>query len=123
MPAVGEAFCKIKDKCGERAVEVLEEINRLMDKVITIRYIRDGQATFDIAKKISEYREDDRDRISPMDALIVAAATTDPDCNVFFTTDSTLLSDTKITEIISGYRDAEKYKPLCIRDIAELIKA
>ena len=123
MPALGEAICKIRDKCKDRASDVLLEMNRLMDKgIITPYYIQNAQETYGLASRVSIETEDDRDQISPMDALIVAAAAVDPKCSVLYTTDSTILTDVTLSEMIDGWREDKGYKNLAIQDISGIIK-
>ncbi|MBO4552225.1 MAG: hypothetical protein J5673_03395 [Candidatus Methanomethylophilaceae archaeon] len=122
MPSLGESFCKIKDKCKGYELEIMEEINRLLDKTICVRYIRDAQETFGLAKRLSEDVDDDRNRVSPMDALIIATATVDPDCTTLYTTDSLLLSDARISEIINDWRENRGYRPMIIGEVYEIIK-
>ena len=122
MPALGEVICKVKDKCDGRESEIMTELYRLLDNTIHIRYIRDASDTFGLAKAFSKDVSDDRNRISPMDALITATATVDPDCSVLYTTDSILLSDARVSEIIDDWRCNNEYGSMSIRDVSDIIK-
>ncbi len=56
-----------------------------------------------------------------MDALIVATAIVDENCKVLYTTDSTLITDTAISEMMGEWRAQNNYDPLTIKDITEII--
>ncbi len=122
MPALGEVFVKIRDKCGDRRNDVISEMNRLFDcNVVSPIYIKSSEDTFNLAKTFSKKANDDRDQISPMDALIVATAIVDKNCKVLYTTDSTLITDTAISEKMDEWRAQNNYDPLTIKDITEII--
>lgn len=124
MPAFGEVICKVRDKCGDNVHVVLKEMNRLMDDGIIVPcYLKNASATFNIAKELANIVEDDRDQISPMDALIAASATTDPCCTILYTTDIQLITDSRVSDIINDWRDERDYKPLAIRDISNILRA
>ena len=122
MPALGESICKVKDKCEGRESEIMTEHYRLLDSVLHICYIRDAPDTFGLAKTLPKDVSDDRNRMSPMDALITATATVDPDYSVLYTTDSKLLSDARVSEIIDDWRSGRGYIPLSTRDVSDIIK-
>ncbi len=123
MPAFGEAICKIRDKDHDRYSDVLIEIDRLIQYgFLEIRYIMNPSETFSIAKRISYEASDDRDQISPMDAFIVATATTDPDCKSFCTTDSRLVSDSNVIETISEWREGHGYPEMNIMGVENILK-
>lgn len=125
MSAFGETICKVMDKCGEDSESVLLEMHRLMKKNVVIPcYIKSEYASdvFTIAKNLSIIKCDDRDRISPMDALIAASATVDQRCTTFYTMDSTLLSVSEASEIIDGYRDEKDYSHLDICHIDTILR-
>jgi hypothetical protein len=123
MPACGEALCKMRDKCGDRLESVIREFNRLLDAgFLSVSYIRDAGDTFYIAKRLSERTDDSRDWISPMDALIAAAACTDPDCTMLYTSDSSLIADARTSEIIDEYREDNGYGDIRVCDISDLIR-
>ena len=125
MPAFGETICKIRDKTGSNFQTVVSEIDRLIEtNVVKTVYLQKASETYAIAKDLSVSMDDDRDQISPMDALIVASATTDPCCNIFYTTDSRLISDARVSEIIDEWReDRDGYERLSIRGISSILKA
>ena len=124
MPAIGEVFCKIRDKCKGRTDEVLLEMNRLFNSgLISPAYIHDSNDLFPLANVIARKTKDDRDQISTMDALIIAAATMDRNCSVLYTTDSQLIYDAGIANEINDWRDNKKYNPLTIRGVSEILKS
>ena len=109
MPAVGEVFCKLRDKCKNSQAAILE-MNRLFnDKIVSPAYLSEGEELFAIAKEISKVRNDDRDQISPMDALIAAAATVDKKCVYLYTTDNMLISNITILDTIKEWRSERNY--------------
>ena len=121
MPAVGEVFCKIRDKRKD-SQEAILEMNRLFDsKVVSPAYLKDGEEVFALAKEISKKMDDDRDQISPMDALIAAAATVDKNCVYLYTTDNTLMSDITILDTINEWRSERKYPQLKITEITNIL--
>ncbi len=125
MPAFGETICKIRDKTGSNFQTVVSEIDRLIEtNVVKTVYMQNASETYAIAKDLSVSMDDDRDQISPMDALIVASATTDLRCNIFYTTDSRLISDARVSEIVDEWRESrEGYCRLSIRGISSILKA
>ena len=123
MPAVGEVFCKIRDKC-KNSQEVILEMNRLFDdNIVSPAYLNEGEEVFALAKEISKVRTDDRDQISPMDALIAAAATVDKKCVYLYTTDNMLISNITILDTIREWRSDNHYPQLNITDITGIVKA
>ncbi len=125
MPAFGETICKVMDKCGDDSEEVLSEMHRLIKRGVVIPcYIKpeDASDVFTIAKKLSTIICDDRDKISPMDALIAASATADTRCSTFYTMDSTLLSVSEASEIIDKYRDEKEHSRLEICHIDAILR-
>ena len=124
MPAIGEVFCKIRDKCKGRTDEVLLEMNRLFSMgLISPAYIHDSENLFSLANTIAKKTKDDRDQISTMDALIIAAATMDHNCSVLYTTDSQLIFDAGIGNEIDDWRDNKRFNPLAIRGVSEILKS
>lgn len=122
MPAIGEVFCKIRDKCKD-SQEAILEMNRLFDNnIVSPAYLNDGEEIFALAKEFSKIREDDRDQISPMDALIAAAATVDRRCTYLYTTDNVLISDITIYDSIKEWRTGKGYPQLTITDITDIVK-
>lgn len=113
MPALGEVVYKVYDKCGADADEVLRELNNLIRKdFLKIRFINNPSKTFQIARQLSSEMSDDRDSISPMDALILAAAITEQDCIKFYTTDRKLILDTRVMDVISESRNELGFQPM-----------
>ncbi len=123
MPAFGEAFCKIRDKAGERISEVREEMDRLIkDHYIEIRYLKEGSDLFGIAASLSKKDNDDRNNVSPMDALILASALVDKECTTFITTDTTLLMNSEILEIANNWRNENNLPDIKIADLNTILK-
>ena len=123
MAALGEAVHMVrkkhpgKDKYGP----ILEELNRLLDSgYLEVRFISDPEATFSLAREISTMYQDPRDRISPMDALIVASAATDQDCVSFYTADSQLISNSNLTGLIYQSRSDAGYNQMKIGSVSNL---
>ena len=123
MPAFGEVLCKVRDKCKDDFETVLDEMNRLIDNGTVIPcYLKNAVDTFRIAKDLSAVMDDDRDQISPMDALIVASAVTNPNCTILYTTDSQLLS-ISLPDSAVDWRADNGCKSLAVRSILDIIKA
>ena len=123
MPALGEAVYKVHEKFGDDADDILKELNRLMKKdFLRIRFINNPSKTFQIARQLSSEMDDDRDSISPMDALILATAITEQDCIAFYTTDTKLISDTRVHDIISESRDDLGFQGMRICGIDEVLR-
>ena len=123
MPALGEAIHKVREKAKDRSREVFEELNRLLDNgIIEVRFVRNANATFHIAQELSKDTMDDRDSISPMDALIAASAATDPQCKLFIPNDSRLLLDGNVSEILNNWRSENRLTGLQINDDSKIIK-
>lgn len=125
MFALGEATYKVREKCRSRAPEVISEMYRLIDTgVLEIRHLdrEIAQKAYGLAKQLVDIEGDERDYVSPMDALIVATAVSDPDCSKFYTTDKTLLVSAKISEIINGWCEDNGLPTICISDISDVIK-
>ena len=51
----------------------------------------------------------------------MATAIVDENCKVLYTTDSTLITDTAISEMMDEWRAQNNYDPLTIKDITEII--
>ncbi len=123
MPALGEAIHKVREKAKDRSREVFEELNHLLDNgIIEVRFIKNANDTFHIAQELSKNTTDDRDSISPMDALIAASAATDPQCKLFITNDSRLLLDGNVSETINNWREENGFIGLQIKDDSKIIK-
>lgn len=124
MPALGEAVYKVHEKCRNDADDVLGELNRLIQKdFLTVRFINNPSKTFQIARQLSSEMNDDRDSISPMDALILATAITEQDCVALYTTDTKLILDTRVKDIISDSRDDLGFQPMRVCDIYDILRS
>ena len=66
--------------------------------------------------------EDERDQISPMDALVVAAAASDKECVALYTTDRQLISDISVSEIVDEWRNERNYPLFKIKHVSNIIK-
>ena len=100
------------------------ELNNLIRKdFLKIRFINNPSKTFQIARQLSSEMSDDRDSISPMDALILAAAITEQDCIKFYTTDRKLILDTHIMDVISGSRNELGFQPMRVCDIDDILRS
>lgn len=123
MPALGEAVYKVHEKCKDDADNVLVELNRLMRSgFLRVRFINNPSKTFQIARQLSSEMDDDRDSISPMDALILATAITEQDCIAFYTTDTKLLLDTHVMDIIRNSRDDLGLQPMHVYDMDSILR-
>lgn len=124
MPALGEAIYKIHDKCGTNAEDALKELNRLIQKdFLRVRFINNPSKTFQIAKQLSSEMDDDRDSITPMDALILATAITEQDCIALYTTDTKLILDTRVKDIISESREDLGFQQMRVCDIDDILRS
>ena len=124
MPALGEAVYKVHEKCGDNADEVLEELNRLIrTNFLRVRFINNPSKTFQIAKQLCSEMKDDRDSIYPMDALILATAITEQDCYALYTTDTKLILDTRVQDVISDSRDELGFQPMHVYDIDDILRS
>lgn len=121
LSAIGETFHKIgeKEDDPEYRIEIYEEMQRLMTKnFLNIAHIRSGIDVFSNAKTIMEKNNgDDRDCISPMDALILAVAISDCECKSFYTTDQKLLFNYELKEFIKAERCARGLEDITIGDL------
>ena len=123
MPALGEAVYKVHEKCGDDAGDILRELNRLMkDGFLRVRFINNPSKTFQIARQLSSEMDDDRGSISPMDALILATAITEQDCVAFYTTDTRLIADTRVRDIISESREDLEFQEMRVCDIDDVLR-
>lgn len=121
MPALGESFHKIREKNPKDCMDILNVLVDLLNsRFLETRFIGDPAATFSLAKTISAATDDERDQISPMDALIAASAATDQTCSSLYTTDSRLISNANVSDDITSWRDSRGFPPLAIRDVSEL---
>ncbi len=124
MPAMGELICKTRDKHPDDYKDSLDEMCRLIDRgFLDVRFISNATDVYGMAKDLVREPQDSRDRISPMDALILATAVTDQDCESFYTTDSKLIYDARVHEITNDYRDSLGFKKMRVADISDLLKS
>lgn len=125
MPALGEVYFKQREKDSVRFDCSFNNLNRLIDKnFFDVRFIDEKGDTFGTAKEImdrSRSHKDERNVITPMDALILSMAIVDPHSSVFYTEDDKLFCNEDIFNIIDEYR--EKYdNKLEIRRISNLLR-
>lgn len=124
MPAMGELICKTREKQPDHYRDSLDEMCRLIDnEFLNARFLSNATDVYGMAKDLVREPRDSRDRISPMDALILATAVTDQDCESFYTTDSKLIYDARVHEIINEYRDSLGFKKMHVADISDLLKS
>lgn len=122
MPAFGESIYKIREKSPRDYNDSFVEMNRLLDKeFLKITYLNSSEA-FSLAKTISSAYDDDRDVISPMDALILASATTDDECDVFYTSDSKLISNSYVSETVEEWRSDHNMRSIKIKELSSILK-
>lgn len=57
-----------------------------------------------------------------MDALIVSSAAVDDSCSRFYTTDSRLISNSEVSDIIGEWRDNMGYRPMTIMDVSDIFR-
>ncbi len=123
MVSLGEAFHQIRKKDPKCYSEPLNELNRLLDSgYLVTRYINDSTSTFSLAKEISAEVRDRRDQISPMDALIVSSAATDQTCSQFYTSDVKLISNSRVSDLITEWREDRHYCKMKILDASSLFR-
>ena len=123
IPALGEAVCKLHEKTGDRWNDVMCELDRLIGiGFLNTSYLQDPAELYAVARELCEQTDDQRDMISPTDALIVAAATVDPNCCALYTTDSSILSVLSTSEKVSDWREEHHYRPLRIHDPSSILK-
>lgn len=119
--ALGEAIDQIRWKCPSNYEEPIGEPNRLLDSgFLYTSTISNSNSTFTSARNISSEAKDDRDQISPMDALIVSSAVTDHTCSFFYTTDGRLNSNSNVSDLISDWRDDNGYGMMTISNVSKL---
>ena len=54
-------------------------------------------------------RTDERDKMSIMDSLIIATATSDPECRTFYTTDDKCLHNSEVWELSRAFRERHEF--------------
>ena len=123
MPAVGEFIIMIHSKKHDRFKTIIETFDKMVTKaLLNPRFISDAKSAFEIAKELSESVSDYRDKITPMDALILSLAVTDQDCETFYTTDSQLNTLSRVSEIVYTWREDLGFPEMSIKPIADIIK-
>lgn len=123
MVALGETIHMVRSKHPgkDNYGPILEELHRLLDSgFLEVRFINDPEATFRMAREISTMYQDSRDRISPMDALIVASAATDQGCVSLYTADSQLISNSNLSGRIYDWRSDAGYNQMNIESVSNL---
>lgn len=125
VPALGETVQKIHDKGWSHGAEVdaHSELVRLMRTgFIEPLYIRYGWDVSMFLHRVMSVRVDDeRDRVSPMDALVTSMAVSDPDCGALYTTDRTLTTGNHLDDLIMEFREEMGYNPIRIIDIVDIM--
>ncbi len=123
MPAMGELLCKIREKRPGDYRDSVDELFKLIDSgFIDVRYISNADDVFGMAKAIVSKRCDPRDRISPMDALIIATAAANQDCEVFYSADSKLIADVDTHNIVNDCRKGLGFDSMRVNDISDILK-
>lgn len=126
VPALGETVQKVHDKhrCDGTEMDMYAELVRLMDGgFIEPRYLQHGRDVSRLFNRVMSVRiEDDRDRISPMDALITATAAVDPECGTMYTTDRDLMNNTILKNKVGRWRDENGYSPMQIDNIMDIMR-
>lgn len=123
MVALGESLHMIRQKNPRDYEESLSELNRLLDKeFFETRFLKNPESTFTIARDLCSFSKDERDSISPMDAIIIASATTDGNCTSLYTSDTRLLSNGVVSEEVDDWRQSHGYGDMSIRNVTELFK-
>ena len=121
VPALGETVHKIHDRGWpmETEMDAHSELIRLMrNGFIEPQYIQYGEDVSRFLHMVmSRDLDDERDRVSPMDALITSMAVADPGCRVLYTTDKSLYSNFMLMDLVQGFRDEKEYDPMQIIDI------
>lgn len=121
MPALGEVFHMIRQKCGSNYMGPLKELNALLDsRFLETRYITNPGSVYSLAGRLVRETRDSRDSISAMDALVVATAATDPECTRLYTSDVALVSVSSVSDEVEGWREDQGYKKLAIRELSDI---
>lgn len=121
IPALGEAVHKIREKRPKSFQDDMSELDRLIRiGFLTINFIQNPTDTYCWAKKLSSMEDDDRNIISPMDALITATAITDPNSSTLYTMDNILLTNYNITDKINDWREERNMGSLSIQSFISI---
>lgn len=122
MPAFGEAICKIRDKSKGNAEDAMLEMNRLMDTgFLAVRYLSNPYEIYGLARELSRSVNDQRDAVSPMDALILASATVDQDCRLFYTTDVKLYAGCKVLDTVSEWCESMGFDKMNVKQLSRIL--
>ena len=123
MPAMGEMLYKIREKQPNDYRDSIDVLFKLVDSgFIEVRFISNASEVYNLAKKIVEEKGDSRDQISPMDALILATAVADQNCETFYTADAKLITASQTHGLVEKFREELGYEPMDVSDISDLIK-
>lgn len=123
IPALGEAVFKIREKNSDNWKESLDELDRLINiGFLDVVYLDKSTELYRVTRKLCRDVDDVRDMISPMDALIVAAATVNPDCGALYTSDRRILVDVYLNESVQEWRKEHGYPALRIAEISSILK-
>ena len=120
MPAIGESVLKLRQKNHDNFIELMREFDRLLNSGFFVeKYL--SEEAFSLASILSKVFTDDRDRMTPMDSLILACAVVDQECDAFYTKDSTLLASPDVSSIASDYRTNHNMSDLRIDDFENIL--
>ena len=112
LPAYSEAICKTGDyyqKDRDARLRLYEELDRLRSRgFVEVEYIKDPE-TLRLASEMARSRTDERDKMSIMDSLIIATATSDPECRTFYTTDDKCLHNSEVWELSREFRERHEF--------------
>lgn len=121
LSAIGETFHKIGDKVKDREhrMDIYRELQRLFDiGFLEVAHIDSGAEVFSRAATIMcKNNGDDRDSISPMDALILAVSVSDRESKFFCTTNQKLMFNYELKEYIKDERNAMGFDEIVIKDL------
>ena len=77
--------------------------------------------TFSLVRALSESGDEDCDKISPMDPLMVVSAVKDSECRMMFTSDISLMSNSNMPDEIVEWRESRGFPEVEIRGICGLV--
>ena len=121
-PALGEAVMKVRDKRPDKFLDDMAELDRLLKTgLLNLSYIHNPTGVYYWAKRLSEMDNDDRDTISPMDALIAGTAIADPDSTTFYTVDS-LLTNSSMWDDVAEWRNDRGMRKISVSGIEDVIR-
>ena len=112
-----------REKTSGRTTLPFGELQRLIDiGFLDVVYLSNPSQLYRFAGELCSPVHDERDVISPMDAQIVAAATVDSRCTVFYTTDVKLISDSRVNDRVKEWREDNGMEPLKIMDVSSILR-